>query len=147
MTRSQPTLGKGSQSLNKLNGELSIHLVQNSNEGMIYLNPLLKGCPQMSRHIGLSVCTESKGGIGSVERDPMLPPGSGYGVGYFPQFFLLFFGKRNSDNLFCAECRSEFAQMLSCCMGVRIKTRLETLSLWFSPYLFFPQFSQIRSLT
>jgi len=87
MTRSHSILGKGSDSLNKCNGERSIHLVQNSNEGMIYLTPLRKGCPQMSRHIGLSVCTESKGGIGSVETDPMLPPGSANGAGYFPQFF------------------------------------------------------------
>ena len=39
MTRSHIIQGKGSQYLNKLNTERSIHLVQNSNEGMIYLNP------------------------------------------------------------------------------------------------------------
>jgi hypothetical protein len=146
MTRSHTSQGKGSQALNKLNGEPLIHSVQNPNEGMIYLIPLRKGCPQMSRHIGLSVCTESKRGNGSVESDPMLPPPSAYRAGYFPQFFLLFFGKRNSDNLFCAECQSEFAQMLSCCMGVRIKTRLETLSLWFSPYLFSLNFLRLGVL-
>lgn len=42
MTRSHTLLGKGSQSLFKLNGERSIHLVQNSNEGMIYLTPSAK---------------------------------------------------------------------------------------------------------
>jgi len=90
MTRSQAYQGKGSQYLNKLNGELSIHLVQNSNEGMIYLNPLRKGWPQMRRSNGLWICTKPKGGIGLVETDPMLPPGSGYSVGYFPQFFPTF---------------------------------------------------------
>ena len=91
MTRSQHILGKGSDSLNKLNTERFNHLVQNSNEGMIYLTHLHKGCPQMREHIGLSVCTESKGGNGSVETDPMLPPGSAYRAGYFPQFFFQFF--------------------------------------------------------
>ena len=42
MTRSHLIQGKGSQYLNKLNTERSIHLVQNSNEGMIYLNPYAK---------------------------------------------------------------------------------------------------------
>jgi len=91
MTRSHTLLGKGSHSLFKLNGERSIHSVQNPNEGMIYLTPLRKGCPQMSRHIGLSVCTESNGGIGLLESDPYLPPGSAHRAGYFPQFFFCFF--------------------------------------------------------
>lgn len=42
MTRSHTLQGKGSQYLNKLNTERSIHLVQNSNEGMIYLIPSAK---------------------------------------------------------------------------------------------------------
>lgn len=42
MTRSHIIQGKGSQYLNKLNTERSIHLVQNSNEGMIYLTPSAK---------------------------------------------------------------------------------------------------------
>lgn len=42
MTRSHTLLGKGSHSLFKLNGERSIHSVQNPNEGMIYLIPSAK---------------------------------------------------------------------------------------------------------
>jgi hypothetical protein len=91
MTRSHTSQGKGSQSLFKLNGERSIHLVQNSNEGMIYLTPLRKGWHELARSKGLPLCTESKGGNGSVETDPMLPPGSANGAGYFPQFFFSFF--------------------------------------------------------
>ena len=42
MTRSHIIQGKGSQYLNKLNTERFNHLVQNSNEGMIYLIPSAK---------------------------------------------------------------------------------------------------------
>lgn len=42
MTRSHTLQGKGSHSLFKLNGERSIHSVQNPNEGMIYLIPSAK---------------------------------------------------------------------------------------------------------
>ena len=93
MTRSQTILGKGSHPSFKRNDERSIRFVQNPNEGMIYLIPLRKGCPQMSRHIGIAPCNESKRGIGSVKSDPCSPPALAYSVGYFPQIFPTFFKK------------------------------------------------------
>ena len=93
MTRSHSILGKGSHPSFGLNTERSIRFVQNPNEGMIYLIPLRKGCTQMARSIGIALCTETKGGIGSVESDPMLPPPLALVVGYFPQIFPTFFQK------------------------------------------------------
>ena len=92
-------ISKGSQEVIKWNTERLIRSVLNPNEGMIYLTPLRKGCPQMSRHIGLSVCTESKGGNGSVESDPMLPPPLALTKGCPTQIFLTFFKKGSKHGI------------------------------------------------
>lgn len=84
-------LGKGSQEVNKSLVARLNALVQNPNEGMIYLNPSAKDGInyQQARHC--SFVPKSRGGIGCVENDHYPPPAPHYSVGYLPQFFPPFF--------------------------------------------------------
>jgi hypothetical protein len=125
----------GSQWANKCNREAVIQSVQNAIVRMD-LHPYCRGVCQRRQAVSGNA---SGSGMrdGRIGKRPFASPPVATRRGGPPSNFShVFLKNMDSDNLFCSKCQSEAEQMLSHCMGVRTKTRLESPDLGLAHAIF-----------